>query len=108
LIYVIGDNHTSFFKFQKGFVVYHIGPATAYILSKNSSTNFNKKLYQILQNINKNKDILILVFGEIDFRIHIYYQYMKQERKKSINDLIIDTIVSYGNVLILNSGFLGA
>jgi hypothetical protein len=41
----------------------------------------------------------MLVFGEIDCRIHIYYQYEKQNKKHTITELIDKTILNYGEVL---------
>jgi hypothetical protein len=70
LIYVIGDSHTFSFLLQLPFIVKHLGPATAYGLgSKNKNT---EKLYKILSRIDINKDKVLLSFGEIDSRIHLF------------------------------------
>ena len=42
---------------------------------------------------------MLLVFGEIDCRIHIYYQYRKNGERKSIEELVDDTVSNYGEVL---------
>jgi len=53
----------------------------------------------LVERIQKRKDILVLVFGEIDCRIHIYYQHMKRQRAVSTSYLIEETIENYGRVL---------
>ncbi|HDK25969.1 MAG TPA: SGNH/GDSL hydrolase family protein [Candidatus Atribacteria bacterium] len=73
---------------------------TAYNLKKDkSTTNSNKKLFTIIDKIKRKKDIVMLVFGEIDCRIHIYYQYKKNNEKFTITELIDRTISNYGEVL---------
>ena len=75
------------------------GAATAHNLGKkNSTTNSNRKLFKIIDTVNR-KDIVVLAFGEIDCRVHIYYQYKKNNERKEISELIDDTISSYGEVL---------
>ena len=99
IFYVIGDSHTFIFMRKKHFIVYHLGPTTAYNLkNKSSTTNSNENLWKKINKINK-KHILILVFGEIDCRIHIYYQYRKNNRKIKLIKLIDNTINSYGQLL---------
>jgi lysophospholipase L1-like esterase len=41
----------------------------------------------------------MLCFGEIDCRIHIYYQHKKSNGNHSINELIGRTISNYGQVM---------
>jgi len=99
-IHVIGDSHALVFGKSKLFSVHHIGPATAYNLkNENSSTNSNQKLFGIIEKINEFKDIVILVFGEIDCRIHIYYKYMMSNKTTPISELIDKTVSNYGMVL---------
>lgn len=84
LIHVIGDSHVQVFKGISKYVLIHrLGPSTAYNLGRKGSTG----------------DILVLVFGEIDCRIHIYNQYEKNKRKFTISEWIDRTIASYGDVL---------
>lgn len=100
LIHVIGDSHTGSFKRSKLFVVHYIGPATAYNLKKNkSTTNSKKKLFTIIDKIKRKRDFVMLVFGEIDCRIHIYNQYKKNNGRLTIIELIDKTISNYGYVL---------
>lgn len=100
LIHVIGDSHISAFTWSKSFVIHPIGPATAYNLKMNkSTTNSNKKLFAVIDKIKRKKDIVMLVFGEIDCRIHIYYQYKKNNEKFALTELIDETISNYGDAL---------
>jgi hypothetical protein len=100
LIHIIGDSHIWVFKKFDLFILHPIGPATAYNLcSQSSKTNSNDKLFKILRKINKKRDTVVLVFGEIDSRIHIYNQYMKQGRLIPIPQLIDKTIQNYGKIL---------
>jgi hypothetical protein len=41
----------------------------------------------------------MLLFGEIDCRIHIYYQHKKSNGKYSVGELIDRTISNYGEVM---------
>ncbi len=98
-IHVIGDSHARAFKRTKQFIVHHIGPATAHNLNKEwSTTNSWKQLRRLLEKIGTDH-FLILTFGEIDCRIHIYYQFRKQQGKYPIRELISRTIKNYGEVL---------
>jgi lysophospholipase L1-like esterase len=102
LVHVIGDSHIVAYKRINLFITHYVGPATAYNLySQSSKTKSNAKLFRILKKINKKRDILVLVFGEIDSRMHIYYQYMKQGRVISMSQLIDKTIQNYNKVLEL-------
>ena len=88
------------FDKNKLFSVHHIGPATAYNLkNENSSTGSNLKLFDVLEKIDKSRDIVILVFGEIDCRIHIYYKYMMGDMTIPMDQLIDKTVSNYGIVL---------
>ncbi len=99
LIHVIGDSHARSFR-RSGFVVHHIGPATAYNLCKeNSSTRAGAKLFSLAQHIRRSRGIIVLTFGEIDCRIHIYYQYCKQGHCRSLEELIDRTVEAYGTAL---------
>lgn len=99
-VYVIGDSHTRLFNNTKPFIVHHLGPATAYQLrNKTSTTKSNKRLFNILRHIVRPRDRALLVFGEIDCRIHIYNQFMNREKQLSIEELIEETVKSYGIVL---------
>lgn len=108
LIHVIGDSHTRVYRMARPFVVHHLGGATAHNLGKpNSTTRSYEQLFRIVKRINLRRDILLLIFGEIDCRIHIHYQYEKQEGKRTVLQLIDQTIERYGAV-IQQLRYLGA
>ena len=100
LIHVIGDSHSWAFKRNRSFIIHNIGPATAYNLNnKNSTVRSNEKLFDIIGRSNIKNDVFILVFGEIDSRVHFYNQYKKSNEKVSIDELMDKTISNYGEVL---------
>ena len=99
LIHVVGDSHVVLFRGSMPFLAHHLGATTAYNLpKKNSSTRSNEQLFKVIEKLGK-KDIVMLCFGEIDCRIHIYYQHKKSNEKYSISDLIDRTITNYGEVM---------
>ena len=99
IIHVVGDSHVVPFRGSMPFLAHHLGAATAYNLNKkNSSTKSNEKLFKVIEKLGK-KDIVMLSFGEIDCRIHIYYQHKKSDERYSIRDLIDRTIANYGEVM---------
>lgn len=98
--HVIGDSHSLSFKGITSFFVHHIGAVTAYNLNnENSTTHSKEKLQKIIKKINKKLDSVLLVFGEIDSRIHIYLQYRKNKGESTIKELIKATIGRYGLAL---------
>jgi hypothetical protein len=98
-IHIIGDSHSMSFK-SGSFIIHHLGPATAFNLNKNSSsTHSKKKLVKILKSLDKTNEKIILIFGEIDCRIHIYNTFMKNEKKIPLNKIIARTIKNYEEVL---------
>ena len=100
IIHFIGDSHVSAYGRGRYFIAHHIGPATAYKLeSLSSTTNSNQKLFKELGKINKKRDIAVLVFGEIDCRMHIYKQFVRHGGTTSIPELVEITILKYGIVL---------
>ena len=100
IIHVIGDSHLRPFLFKKPFLLHHISQATAYNLNKEDSYSQSKQyLASFLPDIDKQRDVLLLVFGEIDARVHIYLQYEKNNRKKSIEKLLDDTVNNYGRTI---------
>jgi hypothetical protein len=99
-VYVVGDSHTQIFRWEKPFVVFAIGPATAYNLgNRQSATDSNRKLFQALKLAARQRDTVLMVFGEIDCRMHIYNQYMKGNAAKPMTFYIDKTIAAYGLVL---------
>jgi len=99
LVHVIGDSHAKVFRGQRLFIVHHMGAATAHNLAKASSTtSSNRKLFDAISRM-RSGDFAVLVFGEIDCRIHIYNQYEKNDRKRPIRELIDDTVFNYGVIM---------
>lgn len=97
-IYVLGDSHAYSFTHPK-FKIYCLGPVTAFNLNNNNSSTKGKlKLLKTLKKIPKN-NLVILVFGEIDCRLHIYNNYLKNNKKITLNKLIQNTIDNYEKVL---------
>ncbi len=100
LIHSIGDSHVRSFRRFRLFVLHHLGSPTAYKLKyDDSSTKSKEKLFKILRRFNKKKDAALLVFGEVDCRVHIYYQFKKNNERFTISELINKTISNYGYIL---------
>lgn len=93
IIHVIGDSHALAYRAWPPFVVHYMGPSTMHNLGKPNGTNRSVyKLNKALRRVRKDKDIIVLVFGEIDCRIHFYYQYKKQGEGRPIRRLIEETV----------------
>jgi hypothetical protein len=100
IIHVIGDSHLRPFTFRSPFLLHHISQATAHNLNKDNSFSRSKQyLNSFLPAIDKRRDVLLLVFGEIDARVHIYLQYEKNNRKTSIGKLLDATVARYGETI---------
>src|SRR4030043_1929175 len=100
IIHVIGDSHVRPFVFRSPFLVHHISQATAYNLDKENSFSQSKRyLNSFLPEVNKERDVLLLVFGEIDARVHIYLQYKKNDGQISIAKIISSTVEKYGETI---------
>ena len=98
LIYVIGDSHTFSFLLHLPFIVKHLGSATAYGLG-NKNKNYYK-LERLLKRVDINKDIILLSFGEIDSRIHLFTQLKMRSNKPFLIEIINEVIAKYGRVLL--------
>jgi len=99
LVHVIGDSHVIPFRGSMPFLAHHLGAATAFnLIKKNSSTMSNEQLFQAVNKLGE-KDTVMLSFGEIDCRIHIYYQHKKSDGRYSISELIDRTISNYGEIM---------
>ena len=100
LIHVAGDSHTKAFAWTRGCVVHHLGPATAYRLrDPDNSTRSREKLFGVVDRLDPGRDVLLLVFGEIDCRIHIYAQHRKRNGAVSMEALMDEIITRYGSVM---------
>jgi hypothetical protein len=99
-IHVIGDSHVKPFVFRSPFLVHHISQATAYNLDKDNSFSQSKRyLRSFLPEVNKERDVLLLVFGEIDARVQIYSQFRKRNGAMGIENIIEATTVKYGKTI---------
>jgi len=99
LVHFIGDSHITSFNFQPRFIAHNIGQATAHNLCKQKSSSGSSKILSlVLSRIDKKRDFLCLVFGEIDCRIHFFYQHEKTG--KPLAQLIGETIENYGSVIL--------
>jgi lysophospholipase L1-like esterase len=99
-VFVVGDSHANVFRWNKPYIVFNVGSATAYQLKNpKNSTNSNAKLFRVLKVVARSRDTLLLVFGEVDCRMHIYDQYMRNGATKPISFYIDRTISNYGYVL---------
>jgi hypothetical protein len=108
IVHVIGDSHLRPFVFRRPFLLHHISQATAHNLNKDNSFSQSKKyLNSFLPAINKQRDVLLLVFGEIDARVHIYLQYERNNEKIRIERLIDATVERYGETIgrLKSNGF---
>lgn len=100
IILVVGDSHTQAFKYRYPFIVHHLGAATAYNLDKqNSTTSSREQLEVIISSIDPSRESILLVFGEIDCRIHIYNHYRILHKDVSIASLVKKTIKRYGSAM---------
>jgi hypothetical protein len=96
-IHVIGDSHVKPFVFKSPFLVHHISQATAYNLNKDNSFSQSKRyLNSFLPEVKKDRDVLLLVFGEIDARVQIYSQFRKNDGAIGIERIIEATAGKYG------------
>jgi lysophospholipase L1-like esterase len=97
IIHTIGDSHVKPFIYRCPFLVHHISQATAHNLIKEGSfTRSSEYLALFLKKVNKQRDVVFLVFGEIDARVHIYLQYGKSGKSVIIESLIDNTVARYG------------
>lgn len=100
LVHVIGDSHSWSLRDCPGTIIHNIGPATAYNLAnENSAGQYGRKLFDVVRCINRGKDTVLLVFGEIDCRVHIYNHFMKSGGSVTINELLDRTIDNYGKIM---------
>lgn len=98
IIHVIGDSHTLSFQSSK-LIVHYIGAVTAFNLIKEKSTSGGReKLFKVIETL-KEGDKALLVFGEIDARVHAFNQYMKRKKKVPLNKIINKVIKNYEQVI---------
>ena len=102
VVHAIGDSQTGVLHGTWPFVVHHIGPVTAYNLaSPHSSTNSRAALCAALRRVDRSRDIVLLVAGGVDCRIHIHNQHMRSHCSLSLEELVRRTIERYGEAIEL-------
>lgn len=95
----IGNSHARVFRFESGMISHVISASTAHNLVKpRNTTRSREKLFAALKLV-KPQDYVVMVFGEVDCRYHIYYQYEKHGKVMSMESLIDNTIDNYGEVI---------
>ncbi len=101
VVHAIGDSHTHVLRGISPFVVTWLGSATAFNLGKpGSSTGSSGKLEAALRAVDKSRDVVLLVLGEIDTRIHVYLQYVRRGGACSFEQIIDEIIERYGAVIL--------
>jgi lysophospholipase L1-like esterase len=94
---VLGDSHRVMFPENDNFRHVDISLATAYNLGNpKSKYGSNVRLMKAIETVTP-EETVIMTFGEIDCRGHIYKHHIKQN--KPINVIIDKTIERYGTVL---------
>lgn len=105
LVHVIGDSHVRIFRSHKPFLTYRIGPSTAYKLaSEHSMFNSRQRLFRVVRWAVRPGEPVLIVFGEIDCRIHIYNAYMRGGKERAVAEVTHDTIERYGKTLKILKG----
>lgn len=93
--YVIGDEQVNIFNNEKNCKVFNLGLMTAFSLGNQESRLDNKnKVLDIVKQCDKDKKI-ILSFGELDCRMNIYYQYIRDNKENDLNYFLLFTIERY-------------
>ena len=101
IIHVIGDSHVGAFYLQYPYITHHIGAATAHnLINKSSSVNSREKIEEIVKEINNKRDLVLMVFGEIDCRIHIYKKYREEKLTIPLIKLVRNTVSRYGEMIL--------
>ena len=96
VVHAIGDSHANVLSGVWPFVVHHIGPVTAYNLASPSSTTQGRaRLLDALRLADPHKDIVLLIAGEIDCRIHIYDRHVRSSHALSLEELARRTVMRY-------------
>jgi len=100
VVHVVGDSHTLVLAGVFPFRVTWMGAATAYNLDKaGSTTGSREKLARALRHV-RSKDVVLLILGEVDSRIHIFDQFVKRGGADTTEELIRRTIDRYGVVIL--------
>lgn len=100
VVHAIGDSQTGVLVGVWPFVVHHIGPVTAYNLgSSTSSSQSCTRLLDAIDLADPHRDIVLLIAGGVDCRIHIYDQHMRSSGELTLQELARRTVVHYGEAI---------
>jgi hypothetical protein len=100
VIYVVGDSHSRSFRYRYPAVVYHFGGSTAHnLVSNRSATNSRAKLAKIVSKADWSRDSILLVFGEIDCRLHIYRSLEERAPNGDMQSIVDSTMERYFSVI---------
>ena len=101
VVHAMGDSHSQILAGVSPFVVTWLGAATAFnVTTPGSSTHSYEQVMRALRRVDKKRDVVLFILGEVDTRIHIYYQYMKRGQVEPMTDLMLKTINRYGEFLL--------
>lgn len=94
IIHIIGDSHSLLFQHEL-FKIHYIGPATAFnLFTEHSSNQSKQKILEIMEKLkNSKKPYIMFVLGEIDSRIHIYK--VHKEKNIPLEEVIEQTAKRY-------------
>ena len=96
VIYIVGDSHSRSFRYRYPIIVDHFGGSTAHnLISDKSVTNSREKLSKVVDRVNWSRDCLVLVFGEIDCRQHVYRSIESQDPNGDVHSIVDSTIERY-------------
>jgi len=97
VVHVIGDSHTLMLAGAYPFRVTWMGAATAYNLGKEgSSTRSLEKLTKALAHVRRDNDVVLLVLGEVDSRIHVFNQFKKLSGAETIEQSSLGRSIAMG------------
>ena len=102
VVHAIGDSHTVMLTGVWPFVAHYIAPVTAYNLaSLTSSTQSRTRLLEALRHADPRRDIVLLIAGGTDCRLHIHDQHVRSSGRRSLEELAHETVVRYGRAIDL-------
>jgi len=100
VVHAIGDSHAYALAGVWPFFAHHLGPVTAYNLASRSSTTQSRtRLLHALRLANARRDIVLLIAGEVDCRLHIYDQHIRSSGELSLEEAAQRTVVRYGQAI---------
>lgn len=107
----MGDSHADFFKNLDKISIEWLGPALAYNMNRDVSTNNTKtKILNVLDNSDPSQSAFILSFGETDVRVHVLKRVdiehisVEESVKRVVKEytIMIDFIKSLGYKILVH------